>query len=104
MVETRYIQLVATGALAFVFGCRALNGVGNAGADGGDDVADAATGPDASEPSTRLEPPIVTPAPDVMVETVAGSSAKGAADGVGPDAQFDNPVGVFIDASGALLV
>ena len=104
MVEARYIRLVVTGTLVFVLGCRALNGVGTgAGVDGGDDAA-GATGPVGNEPPTRLEPPIVTPAPDVMVETIAGSATGGAADGVGAAAQFDNPVGVFLDPSGAILV
>ncbi|MDF2696320.1 MAG: hypothetical protein K0S65_4703, partial [Labilithrix sp.] len=43
-------------------------------------------------------------APNVIVETVAGSDVQGNADGVGVAAQFDNPVGVFLDASGALFV
>ena len=106
MVEARYIRRVVfvTGALALVVGCRALNAVAaDAGADGGDDAAAGASAV-GNEPPTRLEPPVVHPAPDVMVETIAGSSASGAADGVGAAAQFENPVGVFLDASGALLV
>jgi len=102
MVEARGIRLGVVGALALLVGCRAIGSVTatDAGAPDADDAADAAS----NEPATRLEPPVVTAAPDSVVETIAGSDVRGAADGVGAAAQFDNPVGVYLDASGGLLV
>jgi DNA-binding beta-propeller fold protein YncE len=102
MVEAREKQLAVLGAIVLLAGCRAIGGVTPS--DGG--VAEAAVdaGEAATGPPTRLEPPVVTPAPDVVVETVAGSETRGAADGIGPAAQFDNPVGVFLDPSGELFV
>lgn len=105
MVEARYIRLVVAGALGILVGCRALNATtaDDAGASG--DAGPAPSTTDATNvPPTRLEPPIVTTARDIIVETLAGSSAKGEADGVGAAAQFDNPVGVRLDGLGALLV
>ncbi|MBX3203494.1 MAG: hypothetical protein KF764_00435 [Labilithrix sp.] len=100
-------------ALVLACGCRAVNAdardVEDAGvtpADDGGPLPDAgATEADASEDApSRLEPPIVRPVPGTAVETVAGSSTKGSLDGAGAAAQFDNPVGVLVDPSGALLV
>jgi len=94
--------VVAT--LGLLIGCRALNATTSDDAGVAEDAGPPPAPDAANQPSTRLEPPIVTPARDIIVETIAGSSAKGAADGVGAAAQFDNPVGVFLDGAGGLLV
>lgn len=71
-------------------------------ASSGEDAPDGSDG--GAPPDTRTEPPIVTPAVDIMVETVAGSSAAGEADGEPSLAMFSNPVGVLLEPSGALIV
>lgn len=90
-------------ALAFAGGCRALNATeapdAAAAADGGPVQSEPAP-----EPPSRLEPPVVRPTSDIVVDTVAGSATRGGADGAGAAAQFDNPVGVLFDPAGALLV
>jgi sugar lactone lactonase YvrE len=49
--------------------------------------------------------PVVTNyVPGVTVSTLAGSSVSGTLDGTGAAAQFDNPTGMSLDASGNLLV
>ena len=101
-------RLVIVSVLALVLGCRAGNGSGAAdagsGPDGGAGTPDTTDADASAEAPTRLEPPIVRPAADVVVETIAGSSTKGSADGVGAAAQFDNPVGVLLDPSGGLFI
>ena len=49
-------------------------------------------------------PPVVTPAG--AVTTIAGgkSRARAFADGAGPDAKFNNPAGIAVDASGVIYV
>ena len=103
MVEAREIRLAALAAAALLVGCRAIGGETTS-TDAGTVEPTVDVGDAAYPPSTRLEAPIVTPAPDAVVETIAGSGANGAADGVGASAQFDNPVGVFLDAAGDVLV
>ena len=102
MIEARGVQLGVVGAFALLVSCRAIGGV--TATDGG--AADAGEAAEASltEPSSRLEPPVVTPAPDAIVETIAGSEVRGETDGIGAAALFDNPVGVFLDSSGGLFV
>jgi DNA-binding beta-propeller fold protein YncE len=108
MVRVGFKGLVVVAcACAFACGSQSSKANGTAAADGGPHapIATIDAGPDASTgPDTRKDPPIVTPAKGITVDTIAGSGTAGAADGVGADAQFQNPVGVFIDASGALLV
>ncbi len=90
-------------ALALVSGCRALNATEAPDAAVAADAGSVQTGP-APEPPSRLEPPVVRSTSDITVDTVAGSAARGAADGEGAAAQFDNPVGVLVDAAGGLFV
>lgn len=105
---------VAVGVLSLIVGCRALNdnpvaeipeaGISNPKeAEGGNPPlptpdADAATSddPDASV--------VVYSSPPGTVETIAGSEMRGSTDGTGATAQFDNPVGVFIEPAGSVLV
>lgn len=101
MTVPRAERLVIVSVLALALGCRAGT-EGGAQADGGAGTSDAVDA--GAEAPTRLEPPIVRPAADVVVETLAGSSTSGSADGVGAAAQFDNPVGVLVDPSGGLFV
>ena len=42
--------------------------------------------------------------PEGVVSTLAGSSMAGFADGIGDEAQFSNPIGITVDASGNLYV
>jgi DNA-binding beta-propeller fold protein YncE len=62
--------------------------------------------PDAGDAGvdTRSEPPVIIPAPQIQVETLAGSSTEGDTEGEAGAAVFDNPVGVLLEPSGALLV
>ena len=101
MTVPRADRLVVVSVLALALGCRAvgMSEAPDAGAAGTSDSTDAA-----AEAPTRLEPPIIRPVADVVVETLAGSSTNGSADGVGGAAQFDNPVGVLLDPSGGLFV
>jgi DNA-binding beta-propeller fold protein YncE len=84
---------LVTLSLALVFAaCRA--GSGSDSGDGDDDG-----------PKLYSEPPkIEAAAGDIVVETWAGSGASGSADGVGPDARLNNPVGVAVEDSGDVLV
>lgn len=106
MFEASKRQLVVWGAFALLVGCRAIGntsaGPEDAGASAEEDAAAAADA--AAEPSTRNDPPIVSPLTDVTVETLAGSETKGDEDGEGAAARFDNPVGVFLDPSGGVFV
>ena len=45
-----------------------------------------------------------TPTPIVIVSTLAGNGMQGNVDGVGATAQFRNPYGVAVDASGNVYV
>jgi DNA-binding beta-propeller fold protein YncE len=102
------IPFAMIGALVAT-GCRTLDaqptdagieaGTGEAGPGGGPGETDAGV-----DTPSRREPPIVRPAQNVVVETLAGSATAGSLDGVGPAAQFENPVGVTLDPTGALLV
>jgi len=109
MLEAWESRLVVVGMLAFMAGCRAIGATTTSQTDGavepGADAVDAdAAAPPVAEPQTRLEPPVVRQVPGTIVETIAGSDAKGGADGTGPAAQFDNPVGVLLDGAGGLFV
>ena len=106
MMEARWLRLVVVNALGAVLaaGCGHSSDVTSS-SDAGS--RDGSVSPDAGdEPGseTRKQPPVVVPAADIVVETIAGSSTGGGADGVGAAAQFDNPVGVVLDASGAIFV
>jgi DNA-binding beta-propeller fold protein YncE len=101
MPKARVTGLVVfSAALMLALGCRAVTDSGaDAGAgDASPPVADAQVGPD-----SRFDPPIVRPVTDITVETLAGSDVKGSAEGTGATAQFDNPVGVLLDAAGTAL-
>ena len=104
MTLPRADRLVIVSVLALALGCRAgsMSGAAEAGPGGGAGTSDTTAAGD--EAPTRREPPIVRPAADVVVETIAGSSTNGSADGAGAAAQFDNPVGVLLDPSGGLFV
>lgn len=101
------IHVVTMSALiaSLAMGCGSNGNGTNAGGGGPAPTGTGATG-DAGDagPDPRTEPPVVNPAVDIVVETLAGSELAGGLDGVGAAAQFDNPVGVVIDASGDLLV
>jgi DNA-binding beta-propeller fold protein YncE len=75
-------------------------------ASGSDTIAasDAGAASDDGGPKVYAEPPVVEPVGDVLVETWAGSGARGSVDGAATEAQFDNPVGVAIEPSGDVLV
>ncbi len=72
------------------------NGGGGAGGGSNDCNGDPAGGADL--------PDVVTNVPGVTVATLAGSDTAGTADGLGPLAQFNNPVNVEIDENGDLLI
>lgn len=92
-------------ALMLLLGCRAVGADSrDSGLGGVEDSGPAPAQPDASTEPTRQEPPVVHVVPNVTVETVAGSAVAGSADGTGATAQFDNPVGVAVESTGALLV
>lgn len=78
----------ATSALACLASCRAIRG------DYDPPPADDAGAVDAAE--VYLE--------RVVVSTLAGGADPGGSDGIGTSASFANPVGLSLDASGALLV
>ena len=76
---------------------------GTTGATGGEDGATGAD--DAGQDVGDAAPlPVVTNyVSGVTVSTLAGSSLAGSQDGTGAAAQFDNPTGMAVDASGNLL-
>jgi hypothetical protein len=88
-------------------GCRTYDSNNDVLGDGG-----AANDDGAADATTRAEPPVVhgvggngaAQTQGVVVSTVAGSNTRGAADGIGVAAQFDNPVGIAADATGILYV
>jgi DNA-binding beta-propeller fold protein YncE len=88
--------------LAFALsGCRTLDGIDSADAGDPNTSGDGGGG----DGGTRGEPPVVRQPPGVItVTTLAGSQARGTADGTGTAAQFDNPVGVAVAANGDLVV
>ena len=95
--------------LLFASACHAASGGGAAdgGTDGGaGDLATTGGATDlAGAPSDLTPPPtVVHQIPGVVVSTLAGSSTAGGSDGVGAAAQFDDPVGVALDANGLLYV
>lgn len=108
MAQLRPTLVTVFGLLtAIASGCGSSNGgAPSTNADGGPPPVDSGALPDgdAGGPDTRQDPPIVVPANDIVVETLAGSSTAGSTEGVGAAAQFDNPVGVFVAPSGDLVV
>jgi sugar lactone lactonase YvrE len=89
----RLILLVALGSVS-ILACGKLPTGRSHGV--GDDGGTGSSGP----------PPVgnVTFVSGVTVATLAGSDANGAQDGAGGAAQFDNPTGIALDASGNLVV
>ena len=110
----RAARIVTGVACAFSLRCAAP-----AGLDAGGGVGQAeppppgtATPPATEPPGPRRadagrdapDAPVVRPIAGVIVGTLAGSAEAGSVDGVGASARFDNPVGVLVGPSGALLV
>jgi hypothetical protein len=69
--------------------------------DGGTTTIDGGAGSDDAGPPL---PVLINYVPNVVVSTLAGSSASGTQDGTGAAAQFNNPTGGALDANGNLVV